>query len=262
MMRLVQRSEPMPGCVCLAVNRPERRNALCSDLVEELTKAVSMLEADAMCRVILLTGEGSSFCAGLDLEETLTLGALGGPVNQADADRFAALLFTIYTVSKPIIGLVNGPAFGAGAGLVAACDIALASDAARFRFPEVAVGLTPAVISPYILNAIGARAASRFFLTGETIDSATALDIGLVHGVVPHVDLLKAGVTLASEIRRGGPQSLAACKQLLHEVMNRPISAELAALTATRVAVQRASAEAQHGIRAALEKRLPPWLAD
>jgi methylglutaconyl-CoA hydratase len=252
-------SEPAPGLVRLTLNRPAQRNALDGELIDALHGAVVRHAARAASRVLLVDAAGSAFCAGADLHAMLALGRGGRAASVADAERLAHLLLALRDCPKPSIALVQGPAFGGGVGLAAACDIALGSAAARFRLPEVRLGLVPAVISPYVVEAIGLREARRYFLSGEEIDADRARALGLLHEVVAAAELEAAGLALAREVAQGGPHALAEAKRLIADVAHRGPGAGLAGATAEWLATLRAGAEAQEGVAAALERRTPGW---
>ncbi len=227
--------------------RPERRNAFDAGVIAELTNAFVDV-GDA--RAVLLAGDGPSFSAGADIEWMRASVELSHEENVADALRLRRLLETIDGCPAPVVALVQGHAFGGAGGLVAAADIALATEDALFAFTEVKLGIVPAVISPFVLARIGSGAARRYFLTGERFDAATALRIGLVHEVA--TDLAAACDRVLAEILAGGPEAVRAAKRL---VLDAPLGDE----TAQRIAERRASAEGQEGLRAFLEKRAPAW---
>ena len=259
MQPLVLEQELSPGIVELTLNRPAQRNALDATLVDELAAAFARHATRAATRVLLLAASGSSFCAGADLNAMIELGRGPRAASVADAQRLARLLGAVRQSPKPVIACVQGPAFGGGVGLVAACDIALASSDARFRLPEVQLGLVPAVISPFVIEAIGVRNASRYFLSAEALSAAEARAIGLVHEVTAPESLGATALALAHEVRNGGPEALAAAKLLIAEVAATGPSAALAARTAEILATLRAGEEAQEGLAAALARRAPAW---
>ncbi len=259
MQDLVLETFPAPGVAQLTLNRPAQRNALDGALIASLTAALHRHAARRETRVLLIAGAGSSFCAGADLTSMLTLGQGPRAASVADAEALAALLGAVRESPQPVIGCVQGPAFGGGVGLVAACDIAIASTEARFRLPEVQLGLVPAVISPYVIEAIGVRQARRYFLSAEPIQASRALELGLVHEVTAPDGLIPAALALAAEVRLGGPEALAAAKALIAEVAAAAPGPALGARTAAILATLRAGAEAQEGIGAALARRTPGW---
>lgn len=257
----VLESRPAPGVLRLSLNRPDRRNALDRSLVDALAAAFARATTDDAARVVLLAAEGSAFCAGADLRGMIESGREAAERNLADAEALAELLLAIRACPKPVVALVQGPAFGGGVGLTAACDVALASTAAKFRLPEVQLGIVPAVISPYVVEAIGVRQARRLFLSGEPIDAAWARDLSLVHEVVEPGALEARGLSLAGEVAQGGPRALAAAKELIASVAGLRPDHALAHRTARVLAELRAGDEAQEGLAAALEKRRPAWRA-
>lgn len=256
---LLLESTPAPGAVLLTLNRPQARNALSAELIAALHAAILRHGREPATRVLLIAGAGTAFCAGADLNAMLALGR--GPLddNRRDAQKLAELLLALRQCPKPSIALVQGPAFGGGVGLATACDIALGSPQARFRLPEVQLGVVPAVISPYVLEAIGPREARRWFLTAETIDAPRALALGLLHEQVPDDALLARGLALAALIAEGGPEALACAKELIAEVAHRGPGAGEAARTADLLARLRAGDEAQEGLAAAIARRPARW---
>jgi methylglutaconyl-CoA hydratase len=252
-------STPAPGIVRLTLNRPERRNSLDEALVGTLRAAVARHSAAADVRALVIGAAGTAFCAGADLRGMVERGRDAEERNLRDAESLAALLLALRECPKPTVALVQGPAFGGGVGLTAACDVAIAADTAKFRLPEVQLGIVPAVISPYVVEAVGARRARQLFLTGEPFDGPRALEYGLVHEVVSAGDLDRRGLEVAAAIAQGGPHALATAKRLVASVANVRPDPELAARTARLLAELRAGAEAQEGLAAALEKRAPAW---
>lgn len=244
----------------LWMNRPEVFNAFDETLIAELTQACNALDADASVRVVVLAGRGRHFSAGADLNWMKRAAAAGPEDNLQDARRFAAMLQRLATMSKPTIARVQGLALGGGTGLAAACDMALATEDAAFAVSEVRFGIIPSVISPYVLRAIGARNALRYFQSAERIHAARALSIGLVSEVLPATQIDAAIAELAQALLGGGPQALVAAKALIAAVSGRAVDDALIEETAQRIARQRATAEAKNGISAFLEKRQPDWL--
>ena len=248
------------GSAWITLNRPEVHNAFDDRLIVELSAALADLGADDAVRAVVLTGSGRSFSAGADLNWMRRSSTYGEAENLSDARALATLMKTLHELPKPTVARVNGAALGGGAGLVACCDIAVASAEARFGTTEVRLGLIPAVIGPYVVAAIGIRRAHRLMLTGERIAAAEAARIGLVHDVVPPERLDAAVAALLEDLLKGGPGALTAVKQLLRALAGRPISAELVDDTARRIAALRATAEAREGVAAFLAKRQPVWL--
>jgi methylglutaconyl-CoA hydratase len=246
------------GIARLTLNRPAVHNAFDERLIALLTGALEELGRDPAVRVVILTGAGRSFSAGADLGWMQRLATAGQEENLLDARRLARLLRTLDDLAKPTIALVNGAALGGGTGLVAAADIAIAAETASFGTTEVRLGLIPAVISPYLVAAIGPRAARRYFLTGERFDAAEARRLGLVHEVVPAAELEARGAALAEALLRGAPGAIAEAKRLVTLVRTTP-AAGLAEATARAIAERRASEEGREGVAAFLEKRKPGW---
>ncbi len=248
-----------PGVAVLWLNRPERRNALDRALIDELTHAIAAAQHDPAVGAIMLAGRGKAFCAGADLNWMQSAAEAPPAVNEAEALRLAELLRALAESPKPTLARVHGPAFAGGLGLVAACDLAVASYEASFCLTEVRIGLAPAVISPYVVRALGPRAASRYMLTGELFDGGDAFRLGLVHEIVPAEALDENVNALLGNLLQGGPQALAATKQLIREASNQPLDATLRHRTAQRIATLRAGDEAREGMAAFLARRPPQW---
>lgn len=247
------------GVAVIWLNRPDLRNAMNATLIAELTDAVSAAADDDAVRAIVLAGHGKAFCAGADLNWMREAAQYDAQRNEEDAARLAALLRTIAQAPKPTVARVHGPAYAGGLGLVCACDIAVASVDASFCLSEVRIGLIPSMISPYVLRAMGPRAASRWFLTAEVFDAAEAYRMGLVQLIAPAEELDGEVNALLGALVQGGPQALAAAKALIRDVAHRPIDDALAGETAARIARIRASDEGREGIASFLEKRRPRW---
>jgi len=243
----------------LWLNRPQLRNALNGELQDFLLEAFKELEAEKNIRVLILAGRGPAFCAGGDLSRMEQASKMSKAKSKAEAGRFASLLYRMHTYPKPLVACVHGSAFAGGMGLVAACDIVVAAEEAEFCLPEVRIGLVPAMISPYIVRAIGEQQARRYVLTGERLSAREAHRIGFVHECVPASELDARVEKFAAQLAQAGPQALARSKQLLAQVAQAPISPKLAALTAGVLADVRAGSEAREGIRSFLEKRKPVW---
>ncbi|SEK61522.1 methylglutaconyl-CoA hydratase [Pseudoxanthomonas sp. GM95] len=243
----------------LWLNRPEVHNAFDEHLIAALTETLRTLEADAGTRVIVLAGRGRSFCAGGDLDWMRRMAGFSHDENLRDAGALATMLSTLAHCAKPTIARVHGAALAGGTGLVAACDIAIASPEASFGTTEVRLGLIPATISPYVLRAIGARAAQRYFLTGERFDAAQALQLGLVHEVCDAAALDARVRDITEALLAGAPQAQSACKRLVQHVAAQPIGTALIHDTTARIAAARDSDEAREGIAAFFAKRPPAW---
>jgi methylglutaconyl-CoA hydratase len=252
------------GIATLTLDRPEARNALSAALVTELTEALSSLAGDASVRAVLLTGAGDIFCAGADIGEMRVAGAASPQKNEADSRRFAKMLETLERQPQPTVAIVNGAAYGGAIGLIAACDIALAAKGARFALSEVRLGLVPAMISPYVIRAIGARQARRWCLTGEAMDAGTAERIGLVHQALDDASMPEAIAALLGALLAGGPAAQAEIKRLIRHATGRTDPADEAMLTETArwIARVRAGDEAREGLTAFLERRKPGWTRD
>lgn len=243
----------------IRMNRPEKHNAFDETLIADLTAAFRAAGNDPGARAVVLEAAGDSFSAGADLGWMKRMSAQERAANERDAIALADLMAAIDRCPKPVLGLVQGAAFGGGVGLVACCDIAIATEAASFCLSEVRLGLIPAVISPYVAAAIGARACRRYFLTAERFDAATAQRLGLVHEVVPATDLAAARDRMLGHLLKGGPSAQRAAKDLIAHVARDKIDEPLMRDTAWRIAEARASAEGKEGIAAFLEKRKPNW---
>jgi Enoyl-CoA hydratase/carnithine racemase len=243
----------------VTLNRPELHNAFDESLIGHLTAAFVSLDDDPDVRVVVLAGAGKSFCAGADLNWMKRMAAFGAEENLADAQALAAMLRSLYALSKPTIARVGGPAYGGGVGLVAACDIAITVPEATFALSEARLGLIPATVGPYVIEAIGARQARRYFLTAERFGAADALSIGLVHEVVSRERLDARVGELIGALMAAGPSAQLECKALVRGVAHRPIDEDVIAGTAEHIAAVRASAEAREGVAAFLGKRPPAW---
>ena len=244
------------------MNRPDLHNAFDETLITELTAACMELEADTEVRVVILAGRGKSFSAGADLNWMKRAANNALEDNLNDARALALMLRTLADMQKPTIARIQGAALGGGMGLAAACDIAIASSKAVFATSEVKFGIIPSAISPYVLRAIGARQATRYFQTAERIDAARALAIGLIHECVAPEALDSKVTEIVSALLQGGPRAQAAAKTLIQAVSHQPVSDQLMEDTAQRIAQLRATPEAREGIAAFLEKRQPSWMGE
>ncbi|MEI2454826.1 enoyl-CoA hydratase-related protein [Lysobacter firmicutimachus] len=243
----------------LRLNRPELHNAFDAMLIAALTGALDAAAGDDEVRVVVIEGEGASFSAGADLHWMRGMAAAGEAENREDALALARLMRTLNELPKPTVARVQGAAFGGGVGLVACCDIAIAAPAAKFGLTESKLGLLPAVISPYVIEAIGARQARRWFATAEIFDAATALRIGLLHELVDEDQLDAAVARQVEQLLKAGPRAAAQAKQLVRRVAGERDGARLDADNAALIAALRVSAEGQEGLSAFLDKRKPNW---
>ncbi|MYZ53921.1 enoyl-CoA hydratase/isomerase family protein [Malikia spinosa] len=245
----------------LTLTRPELRNAFNDEVIAELTQAFTELGAREDVRAIVLAAEGPAFCAGADLNWMRRMADYDREQNLADAARLAEMLRVIHQCPKPVVARVQGDVYAGGMGLVACCDIAISADSAHYCLSETRLGLVPATISPYVMRAMGPRAAQRYCLSAERFDAAEALRIGFVHEVVP-ADQLDARVdAVVKALIHASPAAVCACKRLLQEVAQREIDAALIAQTVEAIADIRSSTEGREGVQSFLQKRQPAWLA-
>ncbi|HUG98631.1 MAG TPA: enoyl-CoA hydratase-related protein [Gammaproteobacteria bacterium] len=249
------------GVATLTLNRPEVHNAFDAALVLRLTELLVELKSRPEVRVVVLTGAGRSFSAGADVNWMRSMASFGEDENFEDALHLADLMSLLNSLPLPTVARVNGHAYGGGVGLVACCDIALASREARFALSEVRLGLVPAVISPYVVAAVGERNARRLFLSGEAVSARLARRIGLVHEIARPLKLDAALEDQLGMLLKGGPNALRESKELIFTVEGGGISADdaLKRRTAQIIAQLRVSAEGQEGLAAFLEKRPPEW---
>ena len=246
------------GLARVTLARPDVRNAFDEILIDSVTRAFLSFGDDRETRVVSLEGEGPTFCAGADIEWMRRAGGWSKAENEADAEKMARMLRAIDRCPKPVIAVVQGAAIGGGVGLVAAADMAVAAEDAVFSLAEVKLGILPAVISPYVLRAIGPRHARRYFLTGERFGAAEAKRIGLLNEVVPPADLGAALDRWVASLRTSAPEAVAVAKRLIGEVAGKDPD-EAMPVTVRTIAERRASAEAKEGLTAFLEKRSPAW---
>ncbi|MEG2048201.1 MAG: enoyl-CoA hydratase/isomerase family protein [Comamonas sp.] len=249
------------GVATVTLTQPEIRNAFSDEVILEITEAFRVAGERPDVRAIVLAAEGTAFCAGANLNWMRRMADYDRAENLQDAGALAEMLRTIYTSPKPTIARVQGDVYAGGMGLVAACDMAVASDNAGFCLSEVKIGLVPGTIAPYVLRAMGARAGHRYFLTGERFDAAEALRIGFVHQVVAAEQLDDAVDSLLKALLVAGPNAVRSCKKLVLDVAEREINAQLIASTVEVIADIRASDEGKEGVQAFLSKRKPSWLS-
>jgi methylglutaconyl-CoA hydratase len=244
----------------VTLNRPEVHNAFDDVLIAELTQALVALDAAPNVRAVVLLGAGDSFCAGADLNWMRRMAGYTYEENVADAEALANLLQTLYAMNKPTIARVHGAAYGGGVGLIACCDVAIAVPEASFALSEVRLGLIPATIGPYVIEAIGVRHARRYFLSGERFAAAEAFRLGLVHDLAPLAELDAKINEILGSLVIAGPHAQAAAKALIRAVAHRPIDRNVMADTVERIATIRATDEAREGMAAFLTRRSAAWV--
>jgi methylglutaconyl-CoA hydratase len=252
------RLERDANVVRVVLNRPDIRNAFNEVMIREAREIFAQLGGDESVRVIVLTGEGKAFCAGADLRWMGQVLQYTYEENFQDSLSLAHLMREIYSCPKPIVGRINGAAIGGGTGMVAVCDIVVASDQAMFSFSEVKIGLVPACISPYVLKRVGERYGREYFLTGERLTAAKALECGLVNKVVPPEALDSTVQEYVENLLSSGPQALATCKRMVREVSDMDLDTA-GPVTAKMIARLRMSDEGQEGMSAFLAHRKPRW---
>lgn len=258
-MPLVTTDIDARGVATLTLNRPDKHNALDGATVQELHDALKTLELDSRVRVVVMTGAGASFCAGADIGHMRSMMGATERQNVDDALLLARCLRTLDEFDRPVVARINGNVFGGGLGVVACADIAIASRAAKFALTEVRLGIVPAVISPYVVPAIGMRQARRLFLTAAAFGADEAQQIGLVHQTVAAEELDAAVTAQIDLILRGGPAALKAAKKLVRRAGTESDRAVLQEETASVLAALRVSPEGREGLAAFLERRKPNW---
>lgn len=259
---LVRIEATLEGAATVILNRPEKRNALNADLISALSDAFETLHGAEGVRVVFLRGAGGTFSAGADLTWMREAMELTEADNREDAMAMALMLKRLWDLPALTVALIEGAAFGGGAGLAAVCDLAIATSSARFSFSEVKLGLIPATVSPYVIAAIGPRAARGLFASGEQFDAEYAQRIGLVTDVVADAGGLEAaGANIAREVLACAPGAMEAAKRLVDDLAGKHIDHGLMEDTARRIAAIRVGDEGQEGVRAFLERRKPRWAA-
>jgi len=248
------------GVATITIVRPEIHNAFDEKVIDELNRRFESVEDDDEVRLVVVAARGRTFCAGADLEWLRRMADYDTDQNMNESRHLGDMLHRLNVMSKPTMALVQGPAYGGGVGLVAACDIAIGVRSATFSLSEVKLGLIPAVISPFVIAAVGARQARRFFLTAERFDALEAQRIGLLHLVVNDEGEMRAAAErFARMFLDTAPGAVAESKRLIADVQGLVIDAELMEATAKRIADRRASEEAREGISAFFDKRKPNW---
>jgi methylglutaconyl-CoA hydratase len=251
------------GIHTILLNRPEKRNALNHQLMEDLTQALEAFAASQTCRVVIITGAGSSFCAGLDIEHLRDMAVNPGRLSatedyHADAQRIATLLNTLYSLPKPSIAAVNGPAIAGGMGIATLCDFTLAVPEAKFGFTEVRIGFVPAIVAAFLRTQLGEKSCRDLLLTGRLISAPEAETLGLINRIIPEPDLLREARSLAVRLMRNSPAAMEATKRLLGKFSDHHLPHDIEA--AIRASVDaRSNADFQEGVSAFLEKREPQW---
>lgn len=246
------------GIQTITMNRPDKRNALNPEMIDDLTHAFLAAGDDPGCRVVLVTGAGSAFCAGLDLDHLETLRAKTPEEHRIDSERIARLLRTLYDAPKPTIAAVNGAAIAGGMGLATICDFTLAIPEAKFGYTEVRIGFVPAIVSAFLRGQIGDKRSRDLLLTGRLIKAQEAFDLGLITRVVPEQDLMVESHKLALSLLQNSPAAMQATKRLLSEHSHHHLDQETESAIAAN-AEARNTEDFKEGIRAFLEKRQPEW---
>lgn len=246
------------GICTIKLNRPEIHNAFNNDLIEDLSIQLTFASDDDFVRAIVITGEGETFSSGADINWIKSSIKRDHATNSMEALKMAQMLQKLYATPKPTVAKINGPAFGGALGIIACCDIAIANINSYFAFTEVKLGLIPAVVSPYIVSAIGHRNAKRLFITGERFSAENAVSMGLLHKVVDPSTLDEAIEEETKLLLQAGPSAQLECKRLLHKLAG--ISDDISQYTAELIAQIRISKEGQEGLTAFLDKRSPEWV--
>ena len=253
----IQRQGPVAK---VFLNRPDVRNAFNDEVIAELSVAFAELGADATLRAIVLGGHGKAFCAGADLSWMRAMADYSWEQNRADAQGLADMLWAIYSCPVPVVGRIHGDCYAGGVGLAAVCDVLVVADTVTFCLSEAKLGLMPGTISPYVIRALGEQASRRYFVTAERFSAAQAQALGLVHEVCAGEALDAKVDEIVAALVANGPMAARACKRLVQDMAGAPITSELRAETARRIADLRASDEGREGVQSFLQKRKPSWL--
>lgn len=249
------------GVAKLILNRPDVHNAFDDVLIAQIIDALNAIEGDPQVRVVVLTSNGKHFSAGADLNWMKRMAVLSEQENRDDAQELAELMHKLNNLNKPTIVLVNGAAYGGAVGLVACCDMAIATQRSRFCLSEVKIGLSPAVISPFVVSAMGERASRRYFLTAEAFDANKAAQFGLVHEVVEdETALAEQAQNFINSLLQNSPQAMGKTKQLIKAVSRGDLDQSMRDYTVNLIASIRVSEEGQEGLGSFLEKRKPSWI--
>ncbi len=247
------------GVATLSLNRPDVHNAFDDNMIAEMTKALNELSNDKSVRLVVLKSNGKHFSAGADIAWMQKMAQFDEMANLKDADALAQLMYQLHRFRKPTLAIVQGNAYGGGVGLIACCQIVIAANTAQFCFSEAKLGLIPAVISPYIVKAIGQRNTRAYFLNAKSFDAMRAQQMGLCHEVVAKEALETAEHDMIQCLLKNGPQAQVAINDLIDELQLLKIDEQLVSLTAKTIATIRVSNEGQEGLKAFLEKREPSW---
>ena len=258
-MNTLQLIRPSAHVAEVWLNRPDVRNAFNDEVIAELTQTFQQLAAQPELRVVLLSGRGKAFCAGADLNWMRAMADYSWEQNRADAQRLADMLWTLDQCPVPVVGRVQGDCYAGGMGLASICDVLVASSKVTFCLSEARLGLLPATISPYVIRAMGAQAARRYFTTAERLSAAQAHAMGLVHELCEPEALDAKVAEIVATLVANGPAAVKACKQLVRDVAGQDITEALRAETARRIADIRASDEGKEGLQSFLGKRSPNW---
>lgn len=257
----IELRRPSPWRAEVWLNRPELRNAFNADVIAALTRAFTELAQEPDLRVVLLAGHGKAFCAGGDLNWMRAMADYSWEQNRADAQALADMLWTMDRCPVPVVGRIQGDCYAGGMGLAAVCDVLVAAEGVHFCLSEAKLGLLPATIGPYVLRALGPRAAQRYFVTAERLSADRAHQLGFVHELCPAAELDARVEAILAALCANGPAAVRASKSLVQDLTGQPLTDSLRADTARRIADIRSSAEGKEGVSSFLEKRAPAWLS-
>ena len=258
-MNTLEIRRPSPHVAEVWLNRPDVRNAFNDGVIAELTAAFAGFAEEPELRVVLLAGHGKAFCAGADLNWMRAMADYSWEQNRADAQALADMLWTLYRCPVPVVGRIHGDCYAGGVGLAAVCDVLLAAEPAGFCLSEARLGLLPATIGPYVIQAMGAQAARRYFTTAERFSAAEAHRLGFVHELCTPESLDERVAATVAALAANGPAAVRACKRLVQDLAGQPITDDLRADTARRIADIRSSPEGKEGVSSFLQRRPPAW---
>ena len=258
----IQLDHDSRGYATLWLNRVDKHNAFNAEMIEELLTALDQLREDQQLRFLLLRGKGRHFCAGADLQWMRQSAELDYTGNLRDAEAMAELMYRLYHLPMPTLAVVQGAAFGGAIGLIACCDMAIGAEDAQLSLSEVRIGLAPAVISPFVIKAIGERSSRRYAISGERFSGRQAEALGLLTEACPGAELEQRQAHWISTLLQNSPQAMRASKALVHEATAHRLSPELRHYTQQSIVQIRASEEGREGIHAFLEKRAPSWIEE